>query len=153
MSGRPDSSAQPLILIAEDHPDHAYFLTEALAEAGLTRVHVVADGAECLQYLGLASDPGAAPAGDRPDLLLLDIRMPAVDGYQVVEQIRRSPGHDRLPVLVLSTSSEQEDMERMRGLGANAYLRKPVGYPEYLAFAERLRGWWQHQDALPDEAQ
>jgi CheY-like chemotaxis protein len=151
MSGPTADTAQPLILIAEDHPDHAYFLTEALSEAGLTRLHHVADGDECLQYLGLARDASPLPDAARPALLLLDIRMPAVDGYQVVEQIRSSPALDSLPVLVLSTSSEQEDMQRMRELGANAYVRKPIGYPEYLAFAQRLRDWWQRAEPLPDE--
>jgi two-component system response regulator len=151
MSGATADTAQPLILVAEDHPDHAYFLTEALSEAGLTRLHHVADGDECLQYLGLARDATPRPAGDLPALLLLDIRMPAMDGYQVVEHIRSSPAHDSLPVLVLSTSSEQEDMQRMRDLGATAYVRKPIGYPEYLAFAQRLHAWWQGAEPLPDE--
>ena len=141
-------AAQPLILIAEDHPDHAYFMTEALAENGLTRVHHVADGTECLQFLGLETGP---PAPSAPALLLLDIRMPGADGYAVLEEIRKSPAHAALPVVVLSTSAEHEDVQRMQHLGADGYLRKPVGYTEYLDLAARLRRWWQQQGPLPSE--
>ena len=138
----------PLILIAEDNLDHAFFLTEALAEVGLTDVVHAMDGLECLNRLGLSQELKGLQQL-LPDLLLLDIRMPRMNGLEVMNRIQQASMS--LPVVVMSTSAETADVENMRGMGAQAYVRKPSGFEGYLRFAEQLRSWWLQGDPLPNE--
>lgn len=141
----------PRVLIAEDHVDHAFFLSEALAEAGIgENVTHVLNGAECLERLGLAaSDKADARCADAPDFLLLDIRMPKIDGFGVLEALRKDARYADLPVVVLSTSAELSDIQRMRRLGASTCLTKPVGFDGYITLATELRDWWCGDGALP----
>lgn len=120
------SSNDMIILLAEDDPNDVFFMQRALTKAGLsTRLHVVRNGQEALEYLG-----GLGKFNDRaefplPSLLLLDLKMPFVDGFEVLAWARSQPKLKQLPVAVLTSSAQDCDRERTVELGANAYFVKP----------------------------
>lgn len=135
------NSNHMIILLAEDDPNDVFFMQRALAKAGLsTRLHVVRNGQEALEYLG-----GLGKFSDRtefplPSLLLLDLKMPFVDGFEVLTWTRSQPGLKQLPVVVLTSSSEDRDRERAAEIGATAYFVKPPTremVAEILGFLER----------------
>jgi CheY-like chemotaxis protein len=138
----------PLILIAEDNPDQVFLLTEALAEAGLTHVIHACNGVECITRLGIAQN-SLNLQQPFPDLLLLDIHMPRMDGLEVMKRIHEASL--KLPVLVMSTSAEHHDVESMRRMGAQGYVRKPSSFDGYVRFAWQLGSWWQQGAPLPND--
>jgi CheY-like chemotaxis protein len=130
------------ILVAEDNEDDVLLLQEAFRKAGATsRLHVVVDGAEALSYLkneGAYSDTSKCPF---PDLMLLDLNMPRVNGFEVLEWLRQQPRFGRLMVHVLTASSREEDVKRAYDLGANGFVVKPSRVDELVAFASALHTW------------
>lgn len=130
------------ILVAEDSPDDVFFLQQAAKKAGTNCVlHPVSDGIEALAYL-----KGEGPYRDRevypfPDILLLDLNMPGMNGFEVLEWIRNDSHCSRLIVHVLSASSRQTDIEKAYELAANSYLVKPSRLEELIAFVTALEQW------------
>ena len=128
------------ILLIEDNPMDVKLTRRALAKAGVqAQLEVVEDGEQALHRL--LGPPEAQAA--RPDLILLDLKLPKIDGHQVLEQLRAHARTRRLPVIVLTSSAEEGDLARSYDLGANSYVRKPV---EFDAFVEAARqvgrtGW------------
>jgi CheY-like chemotaxis protein len=120
------SSNDMVILLAEDDPNDVFFMRRALTKAGINLpLHVVRNGQEALEYLA-----GLGKFGDRaehplPSLLLLDLKMPFVDGFEVLGWARSQPALKQLPVVVLTSSAEDRDRQRTAELGANAYFVKP----------------------------
>jgi len=132
-----------VILLAEDDPNDVFFMQRALAKAGINLpLHVVRNGQEALEYLG-----GLGKFSDRavfplPSLLLLDLKMPFVDGFEVLAWARAQSALKQLPVVVLTSSAEDRDRQRAAELGANAYFVKPPTremVTEILQFLERPR--------------
>jgi two-component system response regulator len=127
------------ILLVEDSPDDVLFTRRAFAKNHIQNEIVVAnDGEEALQKL--FPEDGTAPL--RPALILLDIKLPKVDGLEVLSRIR---GHDStaaLPVVVLTTSNEERDIVESYRLGANSFVRKPVVFSEFLNAANVLGMYW-----------
>lgn len=125
------------VLLVEDNPDDEEFTLMALNEAGVTHdIHVARDGAEALDYL-FGSEGDDAPASrPLPALILLDLMLPKVSGFQVLERIRASERTKLIPVVILTSSDADEDVVRGYRLGVNSYVRKPV---ESSAFAEAVR--------------
>jgi CheY-like chemotaxis protein len=122
------------ILLVEDNPDDEALTLRALRKHDLAdEVVVVRDGAEALAFFYEATR-----AGDDhlPDLVLLDLKLPKVDGLQVLKMLREDAHTRRLPVVVLSSSSEENDIVQSYDLGANSYVRKPV---DFAAFSEAVR--------------
>jgi CheY-like chemotaxis protein len=112
-------------------------------------LYIVNDGEECLDFLhrrGKYSEPGTAP---RPGILLLDIRMPKMDGLAVLKHIRQDEQLRRLPVVILTTSRAEEDRLRSYDLGANAYIVKPVGFNNFSDAVRTINLFWQLVD-LPE---
>jgi CheY-like chemotaxis protein len=112
-------------------------------------LYIVNDGEECLDFLhrrGKYSKPGTAP---RPGILLLDIRMPKMDGLAVLKHIRQDGQLRRLPVVILTTSRAEEDRLRSYDLGANAYIVKPVGFNNFSDAVRTINLFWQLVD-LPE---
>ena len=106
-------------------------------------LYIVKDGEECLDYLyqrGKYSEPDTAP---RPGILLLDIKMPKMDGLAVLEHIRKDGELRRLPVIILTTSKAEEDRIRGYDLGANAYIVKPVGFENFSWAVKTISLFWQ----------
>ena len=150
MSQRPRRARPAVILLADDDPGDQNLTRRAFAKAKLSNdLRVVADGEEALDYLlhrGRYADPASAP---RPDLMLLDLNMPKLDGREVLRQIRARDDLRRLPVVVMTTSQQEEDILRSYDLGANSYLTKPVSMEQFLRVAEGLDDYWFQLVVLP----
>ena len=119
--------ALPLrILLAEDDNDDAFFFTRALQRAGLTHLLIRAvSGQEVIDYLGKCLPVPGQPQEPTPHLLVLDLKMPALDGFTVLEWVQRQPFLNPMPVVILSSSALFSDFERAKALGADAYYVKP----------------------------
>lgn len=142
-----------VILMAEDD-EHDIIATKRAWKKNniLNPLHIVRDGEECLDYLyqrGKYSEPGSAPP---PGILLLDIKMPKLDGLSVLEHIRQSEELRRLPVIILTTSKDEEDRLRSYDLGANAFIVKPVGFDNFSRAVNAINIFWELVD-LPGRAE
>jgi len=140
------------ILVAEDVPDNVELLKLAFSRAGVrVPVHYVRDGAETIDYL--RGDAGTNPAEPRkPTMLLLDLKMPRLDGFGVLQWLRAQPVLRRILVVVFTTSAEQRDVNRAFDLGANSYVIKPVGFPELKEIVTKLESYWLKMNQVPDSA-
>ena len=128
------------ILLVEDNPDDEALTLRALRKHDLAdEVVVVRDGAEALAFIYEATR-----AGDDhlPELVLLDLKLPKVDGLQVLKMLREDEHTRRLPVVVLSSSSEDRDIAQSYDLGANSYVRKPVDFQEFIEAVKQLGLYW-----------
>jgi two-component system response regulator len=125
------AAAQPItVLLVEDDPGDELMTREAFEHNKVgNALHVVRDGAEALDYLYRRGDHAAAP---RPDLILLDLNLPKRDGREVLEEIKSHPDLAAIPVVVLTTSSAEEDILRSYRLHANAYVTKPVDFDQFI---------------------
>lgn len=139
-----------LILIAEDNEDHAFLLRRALKKgAVLNPVFVVTDGEEAIAYLkgeGKFCDRYEYPL---PGLLLLDLKMPKKDGFEVLQWIRQQPGLRRLRIVVLTTSDNPDDIDRAYDLGANSFMVKPLEKQQFLEVTTAIKGYWLWMSAAP----
>lgn len=124
------------ILLAEDDDGHATLIQRNLRRSGLTNeiVHVT-DGQRALDYLHFAGEFADRPRRG-PLLVVLDIKMPRVDGMEVLRQIKSNPATEKIPVVVLTTTDDPREVERCYALGCNVYVNKPV---EYESFVEAIR--------------
>lgn len=131
------------ILLVEDNPDDQALTLRALKKSNiLYDVFVANDGAEALDYLfcrGLhaARDPDAQPA-----VTLLDLKLPKVDGLEVLKQIRANPSTRLLPVVILTSSKEERDLIEGYRLGANSYIQKPVDFDQFISAVQTLGLYW-----------
>jgi len=120
------------VLLVEDSPNDAELTLEAFAETGLANEVVwVRDGREALDYLHQEGAFANRPAG-LPAVVLLDLKMPKVDGLQVLELVKKNPQLKSVPVVMLTSSREGADLARSYGLGVNAYVLKPVVFPQFV---------------------
>jgi two-component system response regulator len=126
------------ILLVENNPDHAEMTLWALQDGtGLRHLFWVKDGGEALDFLhrrGPFADPAAAP---RPDLILLDLKLPKVGGHEVLRQIKADAALGTIPVVMLTTSSRDKEIAESDRLGAESFITKPAGFAE---FVEGVRG-------------
>lgn len=126
-----------LIMLVEDDEGHQVLIRENLRAGGIVNdVITVRDGQEALDYLlrrGQYQDPAKSP---RPGLILLDIKMPKVDGFAVLEKIKSNPHLQSIPVLMLTSTDDQVEVNRCYALGANSYVVKPIRYED---FQERVK--------------
>jgi CheY-like chemotaxis protein len=131
------------ILVAEDDPTDAYFFERAFRRAGLpVSLHFVRDGQEVLDYLqgeGQYADRARHPL---PRLLLLDLKMPRLDGFDVMEWVRKQPSLSGMLVVIFSSSEEPRDINRAYGLGANSYLVKPHSMAELTVLVGQFKKYW-----------
>ena len=140
------------ILLAEDNPNDAELVLAAFREANLANeVHVVHDGAEALDFLH-ARGAYAGRASPAPSVVLLDIKMPRVDGREVLRQIRADPRLHRLPVVMLTSSREEIDLADCYRLGANAYVVKPVSFDEFISAVRHVGCFWAVLNEPPPAA-
>jgi len=124
------------ILLVEDDPGDVLITREALAQSQLTNnLHHVSDGDEALAFLRREGDHEDAV---RPDLILLDLNLPRVDGREVLATIKSSPDLRRIPVVVLTTSRAEEDVVSSYDLHANAYVTKPVDFDEFVSTVRQI---------------
>ena len=130
------------VLLVEDSANDAELTLEAFAETGLANEVVwVRDGREALDYLHQEGAFANRPAG-LPAVVLLDLKMPRVDGLQVLEQVKQHPRLKSVPVVMLTSSREEADLARSYGLGVNAYVVKPVGFAQFVQALKELGLFW-----------
>jgi CheY-like chemotaxis protein len=136
------------ILLVEDNPADVRLTEEALKEAAnaATKLHVAMDGAEALEFLHRRGEHAGAP---RPDLMLLDLNLPRVDGRQVLEEVKTDPDLRRIPVVVLTTSPSEDDIIHAYDRHVNSYIRKPVDLDRFLDVLRAIDEYWLGSVALP----
>lgn len=131
------------ILLVEDNPDDELLTLDALRRAGVPNpVTVVRDGAEALDYLFGQGEFASREKYPQPCVVLLDLKLPKISGLEVLRQVKSDDRTCRIPVVVLTTSSEQEDMHKCYGHGANSYVRKPVAFDRFLEAMRHLGQYW-----------
>lgn len=129
---------QPILLV-EDNPDDVTFTMRAFRKSNISnQIVVAADGEQALDILL----PEKAGPALRPALVLLDVKLPKIDGMEVLRRIRADPRTQSLPVIVLTTSSEETDIVNSYRLGANSFVRKPVVFTDFLHAASLLGIYW-----------
>ncbi len=129
---------QNYILLVEDNPDHEALTVRALQKAGLLNPVVVArDGAEAIDHLFGRSD-----REELPQVVLLGLKLPKVDGLEVLEKLRASERTHLVPVVILTSSDEESDLVRSYRLGANSYIRKPVNFNQFVEATRQLGLYW-----------
>jgi len=130
------------ILLVEDDPNDIELTLTALDEYNLTNeVVTVRDGVEALDYLYRRGDFAQRPAGN-PIVILLDLKMPRLDGVGVVRQLKADERMRLIPVVILTSSREAQDLEECYRLGINAYVVKPVRFAEFVEAVKQIGGFW-----------
>jgi len=149
MSLATSTSRPAQILLVEDNPDHA-FLTRESFEMERLRVdlHHVDDGEKCMAFLRREPPYEQAP---KVDLILLDLHMPRMDGFEVMDAITRDDKLRHLPVIILTTSYERADVERMYKLRCSSFITKPVDFGGFSKAVRELAGYWLQVVVLPTE--
>ncbi len=132
----------PGILLAEDNPNDVELTIEALDQHNLAnRVTVAHDGVEAMEYLRREGAFKDREPGD-PAVVLLDIKMPRKDGLEVLREIRSDPALKKVPVVILTSSREEQDLITSYDLGVNAYVVKPVNFPSFIDAVKQLGVFW-----------
>jgi CheY-like chemotaxis protein len=132
-----------VILLVEDNPDDELLTLRALKKNGvLNKVVVARDGVEALDYLFGTGSYAGRDTGVMPQLILLDLKLPKIDGLEVLRRLRADERTRLLPVVILTSSKEQQDMIDGYGLGANSYVRKPVNFEQFVTAVEQLKLYW-----------
>ena len=131
------------ILLVEDNPDDELLAMRALRKNGIKGDVVVAhDGVEALDYLFGTGEHADRDASFVPRLILLDLNLPRISGLEVLRRLRSDERTRLLPVVILSSSGEQQDMLDGYGLGANSYVRKPVNFEQFVQAVKQLKLYW-----------
>ena len=147
------ASRQPAMLLVEDNPSHAMLITRSLRDQGLScEVHHVSDGEEALDYLFHRGAYGGKARPPCPCLILLDLRMPKVDGLTVLEEIKADPHLRSIPVVVLTSSDAESDIAMAYERRANSYLVKPGDYRKLLELSRSLHQYWLTLNRCPATA-
>ena len=133
------------VLLVEDNADDEQLTLRAMGHGVLPSViRVARDGAEALDILY-----GQAGSGHLPDLILLDLKLPKVSGIEVLEKIRSNAATKNLPVVILTSSTEERDIAHCYKLGANSYVRKPVDFEEFVDAVRQLGQYWLSMNLSP----
>lgn len=137
------------ILLVEDNEDDRELALRAMKRTGIGhKIVAVRDGVEAMDYLkrkGIYADT----TEPLPDLVLLDLKMPRMDGLQVLEQIKSDPELRTLPVVMLTSSKQDRDVQRAYNLGVNSYICKPTSFSEFLKLVNNLGNYWFDTVVLP----
>ena len=131
------------ILLVEDNPDDVKLTLRTFNEHNLSNDIVLAqDGAEALEYIFGTGAYAGRDVTDQPAVIFLDLKLPKLDGLEVLRRIRRDPRTALQPVVILTSSSEEQDMIQGYALGANSYVRKPVDFDQFVEAARQLGLYW-----------
>ena len=144
-------SKEHTILVAEDDSSDAFFLERAFTKSGITTsLRFVRDGQEAIEYLRGDGEFADRKRNPMPDLMLLDLKMPRLNGFQVLQWLRQEGGLKRLPVVIFSSSPLREDINKAYDLGANSYLMKPHSSEDLAKLVERIKFYWGESNNGPD---
>jgi CheY-like chemotaxis protein len=142
------------ILLIEDNRMDIELTLDAFHEAKLLNtIHVASNGQEALDYLfghGQYADRNAFPL---PNLVLLDLKLPGIDGFEILRQIKSTPILKRLPVIILTSSKEEGDRALSYDYGANSYLVKPVSFDGFMGVVRQIEGYWLSLNVGPPESE
>src|SRR3712207_4074649 len=142
-----------IILLVEDNPDDELLMLRALKKNDVTdEVVVVRDGVEALDYLFGTGEYAGWDTDAMPRLILLDLKLPKIDGLEVLRRLRADERTRLLPVVILTSSGAQQDMLDGYGLGANSYARKPVNFEQFVGAVEQLKLYWLSLNEAPPRA-
>jgi CheY-like chemotaxis protein len=138
------------ILLVEDDPEDSYLIGEAFTESRIPhKLVTVTDGEELMDYLKRRGQFAEMPAWLHPDLILLDLNMPCKDGREALSEIKADPDLRRIPVVVLTNSSDEDDIMRSYDLGVSGFITKPVSFMGLLNVAQSLSSYWLQIVTLP----
>ena len=138
------------ILLVEDNPLDVELTLRALRKRNLAnQVHVVRDGAEALDYIFARGAYAGRDINHSPKVILLDLKLPKVDGLEVLKQIKSDERTKTIPVVVLTSSREEKDMVESYRLGVNSYIVKPVDFDQFLDSVGKLGFYWLLLNELP----
>ena len=138
------------ILLAEDNAEDAEMTMRALRRNNLAnRLHWVKDGAQALDYLFCTGPYVGRDAAERPRLVLLDIKMPKMDGIEVLRRLRANPPTSGIPVVVLTSSNEERDVIETYRLGVNSYIVKPVQFDAFMETVAKIGLYWGLTNRVP----
>ncbi len=150
MNAHPSHNLRPIeILLVEDNPADARLTLESFKENKITnRIHHVRDGLEALAFL---RREGANATASRPDLILLDLNLPKLDGRKVLAEVKGDPNLRRIPVVVLTSSKAEEDVLKSYDLHANCFVTKPVDLDQFFEVTRSIEHFWCAVVAIPRE--
>jgi two-component system response regulator len=132
-----------LVLVVDDNADHAELSALTLSHHRLVRRVVrAADGLEAYHYLFRTGPFVGRPENDNPDLVLLDLKLPRLDGFELMQLVRAAPAFIGLPIVVVSSSDELADVERALRCGANSFVRKPINYSVFANYLDLIATYW-----------
>ncbi len=144
--------ASSAILLVEDNPDDEALTLRAFRKNNITNEVVVArDGPEALDYLFATGAYANRDATVLPQIVILDLKLPKIDGLEVLRRLRASPQTKLLPVVILTSSNEERDRLEGYGLGANSYVRKPVDFAKFVDAVRQLGLYWLLLNERPPE--
>lgn len=139
------------ILLVEDNPDDVMLTLRALKKGHIANeVKVAEDGAKALDFLFGKGEFEGRDVTDRPGLILLDLKLPKVGGFEVLEAIKKDPLLKRVPVVILTSSRQEEDVVRGYDLGANSYIRKPVNFDTFIDTVNQMGVYWLLTNEAPE---
>ncbi|MFO7880518.1 MAG: response regulator [Bacteroidota bacterium] len=139
------------ILIVEDNPNDAEMTVRAFKQNNLTNnITLVDDGDKALDFIFARGKYAKRNIRNRPKVILLDLKLPRVDGLEVLRQIKSNQETKYIPVIVLTSSSEESDMIQSYDLGVNSYIIKPVDFDKFVAAVQNLGLYWLLLNALPE---
>ncbi|HEV2713746.1 MAG TPA: response regulator [Terriglobales bacterium] len=131
------------ILLVEDNKDDAELALHALRKEHLAnRIHLVRDGEEALEFLFCTGDFEQRSFDNPPRLVLLDLKLPKVDGMEVLKRLKADPRTRTIPVVILTSSKEERDLVAGYGLGANSYIQKPVDFEQFRDTVKKVGMYW-----------
>ena len=131
------------ILLVEDNPDDAALALRALRTANLTNyIQLVRDGAEALDFIFCEGVHSQRNAEDAPKVILLDLKLPKVDGLDVLRRLKSDPRTKSIPTVILTSSKEQTDVVESYNLGVNSYIVKPVNFETFVTAVQQLGMYW-----------
>jgi two-component system response regulator len=132
-----------IILLVEDNPDDEALTLRALVKNNVVnKIVVVRDGVEALEYLFGTGAYAGRDTSAMPQVILLDLKLPKLDGLEVLRRLRADPRTELLPVIILTSSREEQDLIKGYKLGANSYIRKPVDFPQFAEAIRQLKLYW-----------
>jgi len=150
----PERRNPAVILLVEDNPADQELIRRAVEKVTIRKeLRIVGDGEEALDYLFRRGKYQAPANSPRPDLLLLDLNLPRVNGYQVLEEIRADSKLRPMPVLVLTTSRQEKDIIRSYELGCNSYITKPTGLDQLTGLVQAIEKYWFETVVLPSKTE
>lgn len=131
------------IVLIEDNPDDAALTARAFRKANLgNELKIFSDGVEALDYLQASGQYAGRDLRVQPEVILLDLNMPKLNGLEVLTRLRAHPATRFIPVVMLTTSQEQDDLVKSYALGANSYIRKPVDFASFMEVVQTIGMYW-----------